>query len=104
MDKKLGVDDMDSGTLRLIGVILLFIIGGALYSLIMSYFTKNNILRFLPSVAGILIIPYLLYRMYFGNLEGFLPLAYLLFIFMITSVIFGNVLSNIVINFAKKRK
>jgi len=95
---------MDSGTLRLIGVILLFIIGGALYSIIMSYFTTNNILRFLPSVAGIIIIPYLFYRMYFGDLEGFLPLAYLLFIFMITSVIFGNVLSNIVINIARKRK
>ena len=95
---------MDSGTLRLVGVLLLFIIGGALYSFVMSYFTKNNILRFLPSAAGIIVIPYLLYRMYFGNLEGFLPLAYLLFIFMITAVIFGNVLSNIVINIVKKRK
>lgn len=95
---------MDSGTLRLIGVILLFIVGGVLYSIIMSYFTSNNFLRFLPSVVGIILIPYLLYRMYFGNLEGFLPLAYLLFIFMITSVIIGNVLSNIIINTAKKRE
>ncbi|MFH5837191.1 hypothetical protein ACHAL6_14110 [Proteiniclasticum sp. C24MP] len=95
---------MDSGTLRLIGLMLLFIVGGGLYSLVMSYFTKNSLLRFLPSIAGIILIPYLIYQMYYGNLEGFLPLAYLLFVFMILSVILGNTLTNIVLNVIRKRK
>ncbi|MBO1265727.1 hypothetical protein J3A84_11870 [Proteiniclasticum sp. SCR006] len=95
---------MDNGTLRLIGLMLLFMLGGGLYSLVMSYFTKNNLLRFLPSLAGIILIPYLIYQMYYGNLEGFMPLAYLLFIFMILSIIIGNVLANIIVNILQKRK
>lgn len=95
---------MDNGTLRLVGLMLLFMVGGGLYSLVMSYFTKNNLLRFLPSLAGVILIPYLIYHMYYGNLEGFMPLAYLLFIFMILSIIIGNVLANITVNILRKRK
>lgn len=95
---------MDSGTLRLIGLMLLFITGGALYSLIMSYFTRNPILRFLPSIGGTILVPYLIYQMYFGDLEGFMPLAYLLFIFMILAVVMGNAVTNIVINIMRRRK
>lgn len=95
---------MDNGTLRLVGLMLLFMVGGGLYSLVMSYFTKNNLLRFLPSLAGAILIPYLIYQMYYGNLEGFMPLAYLLFIFMILSIIIGNVLANITVNILRKRK
>lgn len=99
-----GVDIMDNANLRLILIMLLFIFGGALYSVIIAYFTKNRILRFLPSITGVFLIPYLLYRMYYGNLEGFMPLAYLLFIFMITAVILGNVLAGVIISFRNSKK
>lgn len=99
-----GVDIMDNANLRLILIMLLFIFGGALYSVIIAYFSKNRILRFLPSITGVFLIPYLLYRMYYGNLEGFMPLAYLLFIFMITAVILGNVLAGVIISFRNRKK
>lgn len=93
---------MDTATLRLIFYILLFILGGAVYSLVISNFTRNWILRYLPSLAGSFLIPYLIYRMYFGNLEGFLPLAYLIFIFTVAAVILGNVFANIIIRLREK--
>lgn len=95
---------MDNANLRLILVMLLFILGGAVYSLVISYFTRNRILRFLPSIAGVFMIPYLLYRMYYGNLEGFMPLAYLLFIFLITAVILGNVAAGVIISYRNRKK
>ena len=95
---------MDNANLRLILILLLFIFGGAVYSFVIAYFTQNKILRFLPSIAGVFIIPYLFYRMYYGNLEGFMPLAYLLFIFMITAIILGNVLAGIIISYRNRKK
>ncbi|WP_312654547.1 hypothetical protein [Proteiniclasticum sp.] len=95
---------MDNSNLRLILLMLLFIFGGALYSVIIAFFTKSKILRFLPSIAGVFIIPYLIYRMYYGNLEGFMPLAYLIFIFMITAVILGNVLAGVIISYRNRSK
>lgn len=95
---------MDNGNFRLILILLLFATGGALYSIVISYFTPNRIWRYLPSMAGVFLISYLLYRMYYGNLEGFLPLAYLLFIFLITAVILGNVAAGIIISYRKKNK
>lgn len=95
---------MDNANLRLILILLMLISGGAVYSFVIAYFSKNRILRFLPSIAGVFIIPYLLYRMYYGNLEGFLPLAYLLFIFMITAIIFGNVLAGVIISYRNRKK
>lgn len=94
---------MDSSNVRLLLYLSLFIFGGALYSILVSYFTKNVFLRYLPTFISALFILYFLYLIYFTELEGFLSLAYLIFIFTATAVILGNVTSNLVLGFKKKR-
>lgn len=95
---------MDNGTLRLFLYLLLFLAGGAAYSMLLSYFTKNWVLRYLPSLISLLLIPYLVYNMYFGNLEGFLPLAYFIFALTVFAVMVGNVLANLLFDRRQKKK
>lgn len=87
---------MDTGTLRLLFLLILLFLAGGIYSFVSSIFTKNKWVRFLPTLLSLLLIPYLLYQTYFGNLEGFMPLAYLLFIFMLAAVVFGNLVGNLI--------
>ena len=95
---------MDSGLIRLILFLLLFLMGGVIYSLLISYFTKSRILRYLPTLILLILSFYFLYLIYFTELEGFLDLGYLLIVFMATAFIFGNVLANLVINVYRKKK
>ncbi|HBT18795.1 MAG TPA: hypothetical protein DEA52_01920 [Clostridiaceae bacterium] len=92
---------MDNGTLRLVLIILLLIFGGGLYSYVIVRFTKNKPLVFLPTILGILLSVYLIYQIYFGNLEGFLSLGYFLLVLMILAGVLGNALAGIL--FLKKR-
>lgn len=95
---------MDTGILRLLFVLVLLFLAGGMYSFISSLFTKNKWVRLLPTLLSLLLIPYLLYQTYFGNLEGFLPLAYLLFIFILAAVVFGNLVGNFIFRkFPEKR-
>ena len=95
---------MDSSNIRLILYLSLFIFGGALYSFLVSYLTKNMFLRYLPTFIAALSILYFLYLIYFTDLEGFLPLAYMIFIFTAVAVIFGNVTANFIIGLKRKRR
>lgn len=95
---------MDTGTIRLVFLLLILFLTGGLYSFISSLLTKNKLVRFLPSVIALFLIPYLLYQTYFVDLEGFLPLAYLLFIFMTVAVVFGNLIGNIIFRKLPHRK
>lgn len=83
---------MDTGTLRLVFLLFLLFLAGVFYSLIAALLTKNKWVRLLPALLSLFLIPYLLYQTYFGNLEGFMPLAYLLFVFMVASVLLGNLI------------
>jgi len=95
---------MDTGILRLLFLLVLLFLAGGMYSFVSSLFTKNKWVRLLPTLLSLLLIPYLLYQTYFGNLEGFLPLAYLLFIFMLAAVVFGNLVGNFIFRkFPEKR-
>jgi len=87
---------MDTGTLRLLFLLILLFLAGGIYSFVSSLFTKNKLVRFLPTLLSLILIPYLLFQTYFGDLEGFMPLAYLLFVFMVTAVVVGNIAGNIV--------
>lgn len=95
---------MDSGLIRLIFFLLLFIIGGAVYSLLVSYFTRSSFLRYLPTFILLVVSIYLIYQIYFVELEGFLGLGYLMLVFMAMAFILGNVLTNLIINQYKKSK
>lgn len=95
---------MDSGLIRLIFILLLFLLGGAVYSLLISYFTKSRILRYLPTFILLAVSFYLLYLIYFTELEGFLDLGYLMIVFIATAFIFGNIFTNLIINFYRNRK
>lgn len=95
---------MDTGLIRLIFFLLLFIIGGAVYSLLVSYFTRSSILRYLPTFILLVVSFYLMYQIYFVELEGFLDLGYLILVFMAVAFILGNVLTNLIINQYRKRK
>ncbi len=95
---------MDSGLIRLILFLLLFLMGGVIYSLLISYFTKSRILRYLPTLILLILSFYFLYLIYFTELEGFLDLGYLLIVFMATAFIFGNVLTNLIINLYRRKK
>lgn len=95
---------LDSGLIRLIFFLLLFLIGGAVYSLIISNFSKSRILRYLPTFILLVVSFYLLYLIYFQELEGFLDLGYLMLVFVATAFIFGNVFSNLMINLYRKNK
>jgi hypothetical protein len=95
---------LDSGLIRLIFFLLLFLIGGAVYSLIISYFSKSRILRYLPTFILLVVSFYLLYLIYFQELEGFLGLGYLMLVFAAAAFIFGNVFSNLMINLYRKNK
>jgi len=95
---------LDSGLIRLIFFLLLFFIGGGLYSLLISYFTKRRILRYLPTYVLLGVSFYLLYLIYFKELEGFLDLGYLILVFVSVAFILGNVFSNLAINLYRKKK
>lgn len=95
---------LDSGLIRLIFILLLFLLGGAVYSLLISYFTKSRILRYLPTFILLVVSFYLLYLIYFTELEGFLDLGYLMIVFIATAFIFGNISTNLIINFYRNKK
>ena len=104
---KIVIEEMiplDSGLIRLIFFLLLFLIGGAVYSLLISYFTKSRILRYLPTFILLAVSVYLLYQIYYVELDGFLDLGYLMLIFIAVAFIIGNVLSNFFINLYRKNK
>lgn len=87
---------MDSATLRLLLLLLSLILAGGFYSFIVSLFTKNNWIRFLPTFLGIFMVIYLFFQAYNADHEGFLQIAYMLFIMMVVSVVIGNILGNII--------
>ncbi|MGB4588743.1 MAG: hypothetical protein WBI17_05840 [Clostridiaceae bacterium] len=95
---------MDPGLIRLVFFLLLFLFGGLVYSLLISYFTKNRILRYLPTYVLLVTILYLLYLIYFQELEGFQGLGYLILVFAAVAFIFGNVFTNLMINLYRKNK
>ena len=95
---------LDSGLIRLIFFLLLFLLGGAVYSFLISYFTNSRTLRYLPTFILLAVSFYLLYLIYFTELEGFLDLGYLMIVFIATAFIFGNIFTNLIINFYRKNK
>ena len=104
---KIVIEEMiplDSGLIRLIFFLLLFLLGGAVYSFLISYFTNSRTLRYLPTFILLAVSFYLLYLIYFTELEGFLDLGYLMIVFIATAFIFGNIFTNLIINFYRKNK
>ncbi|MBW8382886.1 MAG: hypothetical protein K0M69_10260 [Youngiibacter sp.] len=93
---------MDSSTIRLILILGAFFLGGGIYSIIVSLFTRNVYIRHIPSFLGAAVILYYVYQLMTTTPEGFRDIAYILSVIMIGFVIFGNVITNIIVNMRRR--
>lgn len=93
---------MDSSNIRLFLVFGGFFLGGALYSILVSLITKNTIARYLPSLLGILLLAYNVFKLLTVPDEGFLHIGYVLTMVLIGLVMLGNIILNLIIR-ARRR-
>lgn len=93
---------MDSSTIRLILIIGAFFMAGSIYSIVTSLFTRNAYIRHIPSFLGAAVIIYYIYQLMTTTPEGFRDIAYILSVIMIGFVIFGNVITNIIVNMRRR--
>lgn len=91
---------MDSFLLILLAAALI----GVLLGFILYKFIKKSWVKFLPGFIGLSVIAYLLYQIYFTNLEGFTGLGYMLLAMIIGVFVLGNFIFGWIINWKKKER
>ena len=85
--------DMD----RILGTVLVLLALGAGTSLLLSTFFRKKWVWFLPSITGVILIIGYALKIQLETLEGFEELGYIISIYMITSIILGNLMTNFLI-------
>lgn len=58
----------------------------------------------IPEGISVLIIGYLIFKVKFGNLEGFEGLGYLILVFIVGAFFVGNLSANLIFSLMKKRE
>ncbi len=89
---------------RLVWLMMGILIGGVVVSILLTKFINIKWIWYIPSFISMIFIIYLAYEIKFGQLEGFNDLGYFLMILMLVAFIMGNILTNVIIHFRRKKK
>ena len=93
-------DDLD----RIILMMAALISGGVGMSIILTKFFIKKWVWYIPSIIMLLVISYILLKIYSEKMEGYVELGYNIRILMMAAVMSGNLMTNLIISHKRRAK